>query len=73
MELGLKGQTALIAGGSTGIGKAAARALAAEGVNLVLLTRGKANLDKAASEITRESNVEVLTTLQTFYRFLPVF
>jgi 3-oxoacyl-[acyl-carrier protein] reductase len=61
MELGLKGRTAVITGGSTGIGKAAARGLAAEGVNLVLLARGKENLEKAASEIARESNVEIVT------------
>jgi len=61
MELGLKGRTAVIAGGSMGIGKAAARGLAAEGVNLVLLARGKENLDKAAEEIVRESDVNVLT------------
>lgn len=61
MELGLKGRTAVIAGGSTGIGKAAARGLAAEGVNLVLLARGKENLDKAAQEITSKSDVKVLT------------
>ena len=61
MELGLKGRTAVITGGSTGMGKAAARGLAAEGVNLVLLARGQENLDKAAREISGESNVEVLT------------
>ena len=61
MELGLKGRTAVVVGGSMGIGKAAARGLAAEGVNVVLLARGKENLDKAASEIASESNVEVLT------------
>ncbi len=61
MEQGLKGRTAVIAGGSTGIGKAAARGLAAEGVNLVLLARGKENLDKAANEIASESNVEIVT------------
>jgi 3-oxoacyl-[acyl-carrier protein] reductase len=61
MELGLKGRIAVITGGSTGMGKAAARGLAAEGVNLALLARGKENLDKAAGEITRESQVEVLT------------
>src|SRR5205807_1350633 len=52
---------AVITGGSSGIGKAAARGLAAEGVNLVLLARGQDNLDKAGREITSESNVEVLT------------
>ncbi len=61
MELGLKGRTAVIAGGSTGIGKAAARGLATEGVSLVLLARGKENLDKAANEIAGESNVEIVT------------
>ena len=61
MELGLKGRTAVITGGSTGIGKAAARGLALEGVNLVLLARGQENLDKAASEIVSESSVEIVT------------
>src|SRR5258708_37389992 len=61
MELGLRGRTAVIRGGSMGIGKAAAKGLAAEGVNLVLLARGKENLDKTASEIASENPVEVLT------------
>jgi 3-oxoacyl-[acyl-carrier protein] reductase len=60
MELGLKGRTAAITGGSKGIGRAIARGLAAEGVNLVLLARGKEQLDKAAEEIARESGVQVL-------------
>jgi 3-oxoacyl-[acyl-carrier protein] reductase len=63
MELGLRGRTAVIAGASTGIGKASALGLAAEGVNLVLLARGKENLDKAAAEIASASPVEVLTIL----------
>jgi 3-oxoacyl-[acyl-carrier protein] reductase len=33
MELGLSGRTAVVTGASRGIGKAIARALAAEGVN----------------------------------------
>jgi NAD(P)-dependent dehydrogenase (short-subunit alcohol dehydrogenase family) len=41
LELGLKGRTALITGGSKGIGRAIGRGLASEGVNLVLLARGK--------------------------------
>ncbi|HKV59059.1 MAG TPA: SDR family oxidoreductase [Ktedonobacteraceae bacterium] len=60
MELGLKGRTAVIVGGSMGIGKAAARGLAAEGVNLVLLARGQESLDKAVSEIAGESGVDVV-------------
>jgi 3-oxoacyl-[acyl-carrier protein] reductase len=61
MKTGLRGRTAVIAGGSTGIGKAAAKGLAAEGVNLVLLARGKESLEQAASDITSTSRVEVLT------------
>jgi len=61
MELGLKGRTAVIVGGSMGIGKAAALGLAAEGVNLVLLARGQESLDKAASEIASASSVDVVT------------
>jgi len=60
MELGLKGRTAVITGGSKGIGKAIARALAAEGVNLTLIARGKEMLEKTAAEIRAETNVRVL-------------
>ncbi len=60
MDLGLKGRTAVITGGSKGIGKAVAQGLAAEGVNVVLLARGKEMLDQAADEIKRANNVQTL-------------
>lgn len=60
MELGLKGRVAAVTGGSRGIGKAIARGLAAEGVNLVLLARGKEQLEKAAEEIRSQAKVRVL-------------
>ena len=60
MELGLKGRNAVITGGSKGIGKNIARTLAAEGVNVVLLARGKELLDEAAAEIAKESGVKTL-------------
>jgi NAD(P)-dependent dehydrogenase (short-subunit alcohol dehydrogenase family) len=62
MELGLKGRVAAISGSSKGIGKAIARGLAREGVNIVLMARGKEQLDAAADEIRKESGVEVLVT-----------
>ena len=60
LELGLKGRTALITGGSKGIGRAIARGLAREGVNLVLLARGKELLDRTAEEIQKETGVKVV-------------
>jgi 3-oxoacyl-[acyl-carrier protein] reductase len=60
MELGLKGRAAAITGGSKGIGRAIAKALAAEGVNLVLLARGREQLEKTAEEIAQATGVEVL-------------
>src|SRR5438128_244892 len=61
MELGLRGRVAVITGGSKGIGKAIGRALAAEGVDLMLLARGKDALEKAADEIATEFGVRVAT------------
>lgn len=61
MDLGLKGRTAVISGGSKGIGKAIARGLAREGVNVVLLARGAEQLAKAADDIKKESGAQVLT------------
>ena len=60
MELGLTGRVAVVTGGSKGIGKAIARGLAEEGVNLILLARGKELLEKTAEEIRAESKIKVL-------------
>jgi 3-oxoacyl-[acyl-carrier protein] reductase len=60
MELGIKGRNAVVTGGSKGIGKAIAKALAAEGVNLVLLARGKEQLKRAEEEIRGQSTTRVL-------------
>jgi NAD(P)-dependent dehydrogenase (short-subunit alcohol dehydrogenase family) len=51
MDLGLGGKTALISGGSKGIGRAAAAALAAEGVGVTLVARSPEGLAAAAAEI----------------------
>jgi 3-oxoacyl-[acyl-carrier protein] reductase len=60
MELGLNGRVAVITGGSKGIGRAIARGLAAQGVHLVLLARGKEQLDQSADDIRRAHGVTVL-------------
>jgi len=51
MDLGLKDRAALIIGGSGGIGRAAASALAAEGARVALAGRSRDWLEEAAGEI----------------------
>lgn len=55
MDLGLEGRRALVTGGSMGIGKAAALALAAEGCRVAIAARGKDALAQASQEIGREA------------------
>lgn len=59
MDLGLSGRKALITGASKGIGRAAARLLAAEGCDLVLVARTIADLNAAREEIRAQHNVAV--------------
>jgi len=47
----LEGKTAVVTGGSTGIGLAAAQRLAAEGAHVFITGRGQAALDAAAASI----------------------
>jgi len=54
MDLQLTGKRALVTGGSRGIGKAVARALAMEGVDVALLARDTATLSQAAKETGRQ-------------------
>src|SRR5688572_21335223 len=59
MDLGLTGKSALITGGSKGIGLAAALSLAGEGCNLHLAARTAADLEKAKAKIHGLHKVEV--------------
>ena len=51
MELGLKGKTAIVTGGTQGIGLATARTLAKEGASVAIVARGRERLDAVAAEI----------------------
>src|SRR2546425_541693 len=58
----LRGKVALITGAGQGIGLAIARALAAEGCNLVITSRNKTALAKACREL-KAKNAHVLSCL----------
>src|SRR5580692_1527708 len=59
MELNLRGKTALVTGASKGIGLASAECLAAEGVNVILVSRTQGDLDAARQKIVGRCNVNV--------------
>jgi 3-oxoacyl-[acyl-carrier protein] reductase len=58
--MGLRGKVAIVSAASKGLGKAAALALAHEGVNLAICARNTAMLDAAAAQIHAETGVDVL-------------
>lgn len=51
VQLGLEGRTALVTGGSKGIGFACAKALLAEGCRVAIVSRAKENVDRACSTL----------------------
>jgi 3-oxoacyl-[acyl-carrier protein] reductase len=51
MDLGIAGRTAAVAGASSGLGLASARALAAEGVRVAICGRDRARIEAAATGI----------------------
>ena len=53
MELNLKNKVALVCGSTQGIGRAAAMALASEGVKVTLLARNEAKLKLVLSELPK--------------------
>ena len=61
MDLGIRGRRAIVCASSKGLGLACARSLAREGVDLVMLARGREVLEAAAADIRAETGVRVVT------------
>ncbi|MEA2870520.1 MAG: 3-oxoacyl-[acyl-carrier protein] reductase [Hyphomicrobiales bacterium] len=60
MDVSLKGRSAIITGGSKGIGFAIAKRFAADGSDVAIVARGREALDAAVSEIKAGTNSHVL-------------
>jgi len=60
MDLGLRGKHAIVTGGSLGIGKAIARELAREGVDVAIVARTKDQLEATARELAAETGRRVI-------------
>lgn len=60
MDLVLRGRTAIVTGGSRGIGRAVARELAAEGVDVAIVARDPDALEAAAEDLRRETGGRIV-------------
>ncbi|MGC2126126.1 MAG: SDR family oxidoreductase [Xanthobacteraceae bacterium] len=60
MDLAMTDKKAIVTGGSEGIGKAIARALAREGVDVAICARRAEPLEKAAAEIAKETGRKIV-------------
>ncbi len=60
MDMELTGKRAIVTGGSVGIGKATARELAKEGVDVVICARRQDILERTASELSSETGRRII-------------
>ena len=60
MDLELSGKTAIVTGGSRGIGKAIARELALEGVDVAIVARGMEALEATALELAQATGRRIV-------------
>ncbi|GAB2964523.1 SDR family oxidoreductase [Amycolatopsis acidiphila] len=59
MDFGIRGRTALVTGGSKGMGRDVARMLAAEGCRVAVVARTKADIDDAVASIREQGGTAV--------------
>lgn len=60
MEISLSGRSAIVTGGSKGIGFAVATRFAGSGADVAIIARGKESLDQAINAIKAKSNTRVI-------------
>jgi NAD(P)-dependent dehydrogenase (short-subunit alcohol dehydrogenase family) len=60
MDLGLTGRVAIVTGGSRGIGRAIAKMLASEGVDVAICARQRQALDGAAKTLAQETGRRII-------------
>jgi 3-oxoacyl-[acyl-carrier protein] reductase len=60
VDLNLKGKTALVTGGSEGIGKSITEVLASEGVDVAICARRKEPLEAVANEISKNTGRKIV-------------
>lgn len=60
MDLGIKNKVAIVAASSKGLGKSSAKALAAEGVKVVICSRNQKDIEETAQEIQSQTKGECL-------------
>ena len=60
MDLELSGKTAIVTGGSRGIGKAIARELASEGVDVAIVARDRKALEATARELAQDTGQRIV-------------
>lgn len=66
MKLGLEGKRAIVTAASRGLGLAAARSLATEGVHVTMNARGEEALVESADALRADTNVEITTVAADF-------
>jgi 3-oxoacyl-[acyl-carrier protein] reductase len=63
MDLGIQGRTAIVTGGSRGIGRETARVLLEAGAHVTICARGRETLEQARAELQAKAGGEVLAVV----------
>jgi len=59
VDLGIKGKKAIVCASSKGLGRACAEALLKEGVNVIINSRNKSNLEKTFQELNKFADAKI--------------